>query len=402
MRFVVQSAAAFMAAAFIPSVVVAYEAPLATPLGVTVEQSGRSGQVYADARGLTLYTFDMDKDGTSVCYDECAGAWPPLAAPANASDFGDWSAVIREDGSRQWALRGKPLYTFVKDEKPGEKKGDGMADLWRVATFAPVEGLLLPPDVGVREVPSAPGQVLVNAEGMSLYTVADAGSSCTGACLDNWTPLAAPTIASPLGDFAPVDRGDGIYQWAFHGLPLYTYREDVIPGDLNGENTDERFDVAMAVRYFTPDAVNILHRPVDPIHPAILTDASGMTLYAREKWAYTQTFHARDGDRHGANYGRAVGLAGCEAECLESWKPLLASADAQPSGEWSLYIREDGSKQWAYRGFAMYSFTGDERPGDIYADEMFEPWRGENAKVGMEAMSITGTASTMYWRVASP
>ena len=38
------------------------------------------GAVLTDAKGMTLYTFDADKDGASTCYDACATNWPPLLA----------------------------------------------------------------------------------------------------------------------------------------------------------------------------------------------------------------------------------------------------------------------------------------------------------------------------------
>ncbi|AMK33594.1 Putative lipoprotein [Pseudomonas putida] len=41
--------------------------------------------------------------------------------------------MTRDDGSSQWAYKGKPLYTFIKDKKAGETTGDGMKDVWHVA-----------------------------------------------------------------------------------------------------------------------------------------------------------------------------------------------------------------------------------------------------------------------------
>jgi predicted lipoprotein with Yx(FWY)xxD motif len=32
----------------------------------------------------------------------------------------------------QWAYKGKPLYFWVKDQKPGDKTGDGFNNVWRV------------------------------------------------------------------------------------------------------------------------------------------------------------------------------------------------------------------------------------------------------------------------------
>ncbi|MBO1110397.1 COG4315 family predicted lipoprotein [Bordetella petrii] len=88
--------------------------------------------VLADQAGMTLYTFDNDSAGKSVCNDKCAKAWPPLAAAADAKAQGDYSIVTRDDGAKQWAYKGKPLYLFVKDTKPGEKHGDNVKNVWHV------------------------------------------------------------------------------------------------------------------------------------------------------------------------------------------------------------------------------------------------------------------------------
>jgi predicted lipoprotein with Yx(FWY)xxD motif len=46
---------------------------------------------------------------------------------------GDWSIVARDDGGKQWAYKGKPLYTWAKDQKPGDRTGDGVNNVWHVA-----------------------------------------------------------------------------------------------------------------------------------------------------------------------------------------------------------------------------------------------------------------------------
>jgi predicted lipoprotein with Yx(FWY)xxD motif len=85
--------------------------------------------------GMTLYTFDKDAPGSgkSVCNGACATNWPPLRAGADARASGDYSVITRDDGSRQWAYRGKPLYYWVKDTRPGERTGDGVNNAWRLA-----------------------------------------------------------------------------------------------------------------------------------------------------------------------------------------------------------------------------------------------------------------------------
>lgn len=85
-----------------------------------------------DHKGMTVYTFDKDSGGKSMCNGDCAKNWPPMMAPAGAKADGKFTLIKRDDGMMQWAYDGKPLYTFVKDEKPGEMKGDGMKDVWHV------------------------------------------------------------------------------------------------------------------------------------------------------------------------------------------------------------------------------------------------------------------------------
>lgn len=91
--------------------------------------------VLVGANGMTLYTFDRDTAGSgkSACNGPCAANWPPLMADASASAAGDWSVVVRDDGRRQWAYKGKPVYYWIKDTKPGDRTGDGFNNIWRLA-----------------------------------------------------------------------------------------------------------------------------------------------------------------------------------------------------------------------------------------------------------------------------
>ena len=89
-----------------------------------------------DASGRTLYTFDKDvaASGKSVCNGPCIANWPAFTAPADATASGDYTIVVRDDGSRQWAFKGRPLYTFAKDTQAGDRTGDGFnGNLWHVA-----------------------------------------------------------------------------------------------------------------------------------------------------------------------------------------------------------------------------------------------------------------------------
>lgn len=88
-----------------------------------------------DARGMSLYTFDRDVAGSgrSACNGTCASNWPPLRAPQDMNARGDWSVVTRDDGAKQLAHKGRPLYLWVKDQKPGDRTGDGVNGVWRLA-----------------------------------------------------------------------------------------------------------------------------------------------------------------------------------------------------------------------------------------------------------------------------
>jgi predicted lipoprotein with Yx(FWY)xxD motif len=93
------------------------------------------GGMLVGSNGMTLYTFDKDAAGSgkSVCNGQCATNWPPLMATDADAASGDYSLVTRDDGKKQWALKGKPLYYWVKDTKPGEMTGEGVMGAWHVA-----------------------------------------------------------------------------------------------------------------------------------------------------------------------------------------------------------------------------------------------------------------------------
>ncbi len=108
-------------------------AALAVPgMAFAAEPAMMKDGMMVDHKGMTLYTFDKDAGGKSMCNDECAKNWPPLMAQPSDKAEGKWSTIKRDDGQMQWAYGGKPLYTFVKDKAPGDKTGDKMKDVWHV------------------------------------------------------------------------------------------------------------------------------------------------------------------------------------------------------------------------------------------------------------------------------
>lgn len=75
---------------------------------------------------LPIYEYGADAPGKSNCNAGCIGAWSPVVA-TSTSTMGPWTIITRDDGRKQWAYKGHPLYTFFTDE-PGKPTGDGQED----------------------------------------------------------------------------------------------------------------------------------------------------------------------------------------------------------------------------------------------------------------------------------
>jgi len=117
---------------------------------VTVATNPTLGNILVDARGMTLYTFGADTQGTSNCTETCLQNWPALTvasgSPAGGSGVtGTLGMITRSDGVKQVTLDGMPLYTFFRDTKPGDANGEGITafgGLWSVVKVsdAPASG----------------------------------------------------------------------------------------------------------------------------------------------------------------------------------------------------------------------------------------------------------------------
>jgi len=87
------------------------------------------------SNNMTLYTFAKDPAGSgkSVCNGPCATNWPPLIVDGSPTVSGDYSVITRDDGKKQLAFKGMPLYYWSKDTKPGDKTGDGFLNgAWHI------------------------------------------------------------------------------------------------------------------------------------------------------------------------------------------------------------------------------------------------------------------------------
>jgi predicted lipoprotein with Yx(FWY)xxD motif len=107
--------------------------PSASSAAATIAVAGNAklGQILVDGGGRTVYLFEADKGHTSVCYTDCAAAWPPVithGAPQAGS--GATSSLLgtttRTDGSLQVTYNGHPLYYWIADKNPGDATGQDL------------------------------------------------------------------------------------------------------------------------------------------------------------------------------------------------------------------------------------------------------------------------------------
>jgi predicted lipoprotein with Yx(FWY)xxD motif len=333
-----------------------------------------------DETGKPLYTYEADAAGKSSCYADCAKEFPPLVADAHAKASGDFSILTRDDQTKQWVYQGKPLYRYSGKDPVGEPGGRGRLDAeaaratydpssklfapktgWRRAAYTPEKATAMPPTVELDGLAIANGFGFVDAAThMTIYA-----APVSHKLSSDWEPVPASSLAVPIGEFSIITRkDDSTRQWAYRGAALYTYAGDYAPGEVTGIFTgDKSIQAALAYQNFIPPGVEIGHYPA---RGPLLTTAKGQTLY------YVARFSALYGGRETRtgyaityNDAKAQGTQGCQTDCTQTWKPVLAAANAQAQGFWEIVTREDGAKQWAFKGSPLYSFTGDKKGGDI-------------------------------------
>jgi len=416
-------------------------APLTTPFGITMVEVARAlflsqPQVLwlrpGDAQGHTLLTSDQDGAGVSNCLAACAQEFRPLLAGAHAAPVGDWSLVRRADGAHQWAYQSHPLYTWSKEKSPGEVATNvGLTETanlklaeeateagslmppagWHVARFAFGATLRLPDGIAVNLVPSAEAVALTDAHGMTLYrfdgNARRDGQLCsTSGCDPEWRPVIASELAIGIGDFSVLTRADGSKQWAYKRQPLYRYRGDRLAGDARGIGVDPRWQLAVLTQNFQPPGVSITELEA---YGDVLA-FNGMTLYGS---------HFTDGRNGGYSlrgnftflyaHDKQLGTAACiDAPCLQRWRPFQAPPDAQPNGYWEVLSRPDGSRQWAYKGSALYLYAGDRAPGDHNGQGLIDYARIEGTASDLQRALFFDEAKAghgslgVYWSLAKP
>ena len=361
------------------------------------------GFVFADAQGKTLYAGLFDpKPNVSTCMNvvkpfpkftgsiedgngrmlpitenmaTCTTKHPP-AQVGDAKPVGPWTVINRPDGIKQWAYKGKPVYTSIKDRFPGEiNAGNSFksANNFLNVLYAPLD---IPPDVKIATIGMA--RVFTTPNNRTLYTstLDPIGKSvCEGACLKTWRPLLGGAVSQPRGDWTLITRSDKTRQWAFQGKPLYTYIDDLEADDVNG-NGRPNFEVALAWPIpETPSLLSVRNTPIGLRY----ADAAGKTIYY-----YTCNGELECDDPGDKSLWWWITCGGWE-KCADIWKPIAVPPGTKLNGHfwsvvdlplpWQPVRAKDGStepsiKVLAYKGWPVFTYKYDDHPGMIDGDDI--------------------------------
>jgi predicted lipoprotein with Yx(FWY)xxD motif len=103
---------------------------------VMLATSDTLGSYLVDGEGRTLYWYTKDSTGTSTCSGNCLKNWPAFTATTFNVPSGlnpaDFSLITREDGTKQAAYKGYPLYYWINDTRRGAATGQNVGGVWFV------------------------------------------------------------------------------------------------------------------------------------------------------------------------------------------------------------------------------------------------------------------------------
>ena len=211
-------------------------------------------------------------------------------------------------------------------------------------------------------------------------------------CLQLWPAVYAPDDAKDLGKWTVVKRKDGKKQWAYDGYALYTSVLDKQPGDTYGGTNRKSGGDAPAYREPVGPAPSVpaQFKVYEVAEGLMLGTAKGYSVYAWE--------------RDGAN------KSNCDTACLRDWEPLLAPEPAVSQGDWSVFERTPGVKQWAYHKMPLYtriadkkvrSYEGSDEPGwhNVFTQKAPAPPKGftvQSTRAGLVLADARGRTVYVY------
>lgn len=106
----------------------------------------------------------------------------------------------------------------------------------------------------------------------------------------------------------------------------------------------------------------------------VFTDARGLTIYTWPggdigdtpgKSTCDDSRYRENANVGGKPWGLILPDVDTRPSCIEMWPPVYADEDAQPIGSFTVVTRKEGRKQWAYKGYALYTSVLDKKPGQV-------------------------------------
>ena len=239
------------------------------------------------------------------------------------------------------------------------------------APASTTQALTVPAEIGVRVTQAR--TLFTDKQGMTLYTfdrdVTPGTSTCVKDCAQKWIPIKAPEGAKSAGDWSPIKHPEGGLQWTYKDKPLYRYVRDAFPGAQFGERPENDLWHVAAQAIATPPDAKVVATP----YGLVLADFEGMTLYtlSSDKVAAAAPVKVVSNVAIHPNAGLPIVKSDCVADCVMNWRPLLAPwITTAPGGDWSIVLREDRVKQWAYKGKPLYTYAGDNKTTEIKGSDL--------------------------------
>ena len=200
---------------------------------------------------------------------------------------------------------------------------------------------------------------LYDAEGRPFFTVAN--GVCADACLKNWQPAAAPSGAKETGGFTILGG-----HWVFRGKPLYVALKgpnlsDPLPFTAGNERLRQQYLFGLAV-VDPADGMRLLR-----LVPQTWMDLPYSIGVAEYRLAPGQILAAGAGALNAMGKPLYVfkGTPEQEKALPAVFKPQEASLMSVALGDITVRARDDGTKQWAYKGAALYTCTCDTTVGAL-------------------------------------
>ncbi|WP_418960446.1 SCO0930 family lipoprotein [Streptomyces tritici] len=310
--------------------------------------------------------------------------WRKISLAATAAALLALTTACGQEQGEQ-SLGGSPAGAANPAAAPGE---GGYGDAYGGGAAA--GGSKAAGQLGVQEDDKL-GKVLTDAEGFTLYrfdkdSASPPKATCEGECAKAWPVVTPAGAKAPAGVdqslLGEVTRSDGTKQLTVDGWPMYRYAKDTAPGDVNGHGVGGTWfaaapDGKKAAAGGEEDAgeeeaggkdsgqesggdLPGLSVRKDPELGEIVVDSRGMTVYRFKKDSAWPMKTA------------------CTGACLEKW-PVVAPVDKNDTEGilkkgFVTFARPDGIKQQTIDCWPLYTFAGDENPGDTNGQGVGGTW----------------------------